>query len=60
MGDQLISDWLSKRFIASLGLFPLSLEERFQPLFDRLILSAGHFSLTTLAASFPGLSPGLR
>lgn len=50
---------VEQMFHSILGFIPLSLDEWFQPLFDRLNLSAGHFSLTTLAASFPGLSPGL-
>lgn len=50
---------LEQMFHSILGFLPLSLDEWSQPLFDRLNLSAGHFSLTTLAASFSGLSPGL-
>lgn len=50
---------VEQMFHSIFGFISLSLDEWFQPLSDRLILSAGHFSLTTLAASFPGLSPGL-
>lgn len=45
-------------FHSIFGFIPLSLDEWLQPLSDRLILSAGHLSFTTLAASFPGFFPG--